>query len=170
MDDTTKKLIDNKVERLIELKDTIDAAYFEIQMLMGDTQMATANSSASTTIIIPPQNLNKHFVSKPARKSPPKKEPCTECESRGTRHFKDCSKSYSSSKKVVNEQDDTGSHGRSILDERIMISEQDWLEMKASCDDGVAVDMLKLSYPHHDPMEIRKAVKYETWEEYNTNK
>jgi hypothetical protein len=153
-----------KFRELIARRDEIDA---ELLALVGGTATDEPTSP-------PRKQKYKKRAPKEARSWTPKQEgakrkrgePCSECGSKGWRHFATCSRNGAYTRKVVGDRADTGSHGKSILDNPEKITIADWVEMKEQFDDGVGTEMLRLSFPQYEPMEIKRAVKFDTFREY----
>src|SRR6185312_1329758 len=71
------------------------------------------------------------------------RQPCSECGSIGTRHFKTCSKAtaiQAYSRGQTNPEN--SKHTRTILDEPVRLTEEEYNEVCESLNDGLTIEMV----------------------------
>lgn len=166
LDENTKNLIDEKLGRIAELVQIRNDAYDELLDILN------APKSNDVELVHVKKRAPKETRSwTPKQKGAKRKEgtrgtKCEECGTKGWRHYTTCSKNGAYTKKVIGEAPSEQSHGKTILDEPDKLTRTDWVEIKEQFNDGVGSDMLKISYPEYSPMEIRAAVKFDSYDEY----
>jgi hypothetical protein len=103
--------------------------------------------------------------SAPAKAQGKQRQPCKECESIGTRHFKGCSqaKPVGGWGKV---EEPAEQKGRTILDAPVRLSKQEYNEVREQIDEGLTIEMISFSYPQVDIAEIRRAKISDSFTDY----
>jgi hypothetical protein len=59
--------------------------------------------------------------------------------------------------------------GERDIDKTARLTEEHWDDIKSTLDDGISIGAQRLSYPQYEEQEMRRAVEFETFADYQAS-